>query len=223
MNVLFWGPGDFPVSYSNRGTSWNAWNRHSGSFMSIRGSYSACEVSLLRMLNGILTLHQQWLPNQSDFPPISWPWYRLWPSPNHEWCQWSICNGCGMPAGNAYPSGHLVPSPHFGTYLCSNCWDQIPRTCHVFTRLFTSNTPWYFLDFACSISESEITFLDTTIYKGERFMGSRILDNKSYIKTTNNFQYLHRSSSHPKSVFTGLVKGECIRHKNSWNRKRIWF
>ena len=38
--------------------------------------------------------------------------------------------------------------PHFGTCQCSNCWDQIPRTCHVFTRLFTSNTPWYFLDFA---------------------------------------------------------------------------
>ena len=33
MNVLFWGPGDFPVSYSKRDTSWNAWNRHSGSFM----------------------------------------------------------------------------------------------------------------------------------------------------------------------------------------------
>ena len=33
MNVLFWGPGDFPVSYSNRDTLWNAWNRHSGSFM----------------------------------------------------------------------------------------------------------------------------------------------------------------------------------------------
>ena len=26
----------------------------------------------------------------------------------------SICNGCGMPAGNAYPSGHLVPSPILG-------------------------------------------------------------------------------------------------------------
>ena len=33
MNVLFWGPGDFPVSYSNRATSRNAWNRHSASFM----------------------------------------------------------------------------------------------------------------------------------------------------------------------------------------------
>ena len=39
------------------------------------------EVSLLRMLNGILILDQQWLPNQSDFSPISWPLYRAWPSP----------------------------------------------------------------------------------------------------------------------------------------------
>ena len=83
----------------------------------------------LRLLNDILTLDQRRLFNQSDFPPISWPWYRLWPSPNYEWFQWSICNGCDMPAGNAYPSGHLVSSPPlFGTCLCSNCWDQIPRT-----------------------------------------------------------------------------------------------
>ena len=32
----------------------------------------------------------------------------------NEWCPWSICNGCRMPAGNAYPSGHLVPSPIVG-------------------------------------------------------------------------------------------------------------
>ena len=30
---------------------------------------------------------------------------------DYKWFPWSICNGCGMPAGNAYPSGHLVPSP----------------------------------------------------------------------------------------------------------------
>ena len=59
----------------------------------------------------ILSLDQQWLSNQSDFPPISWPWYRAWPSPNYEWFPWSICNGCGIPVGNAYPSGHLVPPP----------------------------------------------------------------------------------------------------------------
>ena len=104
------------------------------------------EVSLLWMLND--PWRTMTSPNQSDFPTISWPWYRLWPSSKYEWFPWSICNGCGMPAGNAYPSGHLVPSPYFGTCLCSNCWDQIIRTCHVFTRLFTSNTLWYILDFA---------------------------------------------------------------------------
>ena len=72
------------------------------------------EVTLSRMLNDILTLEQQWLLNRSDFPTMFWPLYRTWPSPNYEWFPWSICNGCGMPAGNAYPSGHLVPSLFLG-------------------------------------------------------------------------------------------------------------
>ena len=53
------------------------------------------EVTLSQMLNDILTLDQQWLPNWSDFPPISWPWYRAWASPNYGWFPWNICNGCG--------------------------------------------------------------------------------------------------------------------------------
>ena len=105
-------------------------------------------VTLSRKLNDILTLDQQWLPYRSDFPPISWPLYRVWPPPNYEWFPRSICNGCGMPAGNAYPSGHLVPSPIFGLANAPIVETKFLDTCHVFTRLFTSNTPWYFLDFA---------------------------------------------------------------------------
>ena len=56
--------------------------------------------------------------------------------PNYEWFSWSICNGCGMQAENAYPSGHLVPSPVFATCLCSNCWEQLENR---------------FLDFAMSL------------------------------------------------------------------------
>ena len=48
------------------------------------------DVSLSRILNDILTIDQQWLPNQSDFPPILWSWYRLWPSPNYERFPWNI-------------------------------------------------------------------------------------------------------------------------------------
>ena len=38
--------------------------------------------------------------------------------------------------------------PPFWDLLMLQLLRPIPRTCHVFTRLLTSNTPWYFLDFA---------------------------------------------------------------------------
>ena len=47
-------------------------------------------------------------------------------------------------------------------------------------------------------------------------------DVKSYIKPTNNFQYLHRESAHPTSVFKGLIKGECIRHMRNTNDSTIF-
>ena len=49
-------------------------------------------------------------PTQSDFPPISWPWYQAWPSPTMS----GFHGAFATPAGNAYPSGHLVPSPILG-------------------------------------------------------------------------------------------------------------
>ena len=45
--------------------------------------------------------------------------------------------------------------PLFETCWCSNCWDQIPRTCHVLSRLFTLNIPWYFLGSA-SVNKGKI-------------------------------------------------------------------
>ena len=69
------------------------------------------EVSLSRMLNDILILDQT---VTSQPIRLSTNFMTLIPSltfTDYEWFPWSICNGCGMPAGNAYPSGHLVPSP----------------------------------------------------------------------------------------------------------------
>ena len=93
--------------------------RLQSSFRKLYGRYGdhiqQYEVSISQMLNDILILDQlQWLPNRSDFPPISWPKYRAWPSPNYESFLWSIFNGCDIQAGNTYPSGHLVLSPFLG-------------------------------------------------------------------------------------------------------------
>ena len=48
----------------------------------------------------------------------------------------------------------------FGTCLCSDCWDQIPRPCHVFTRLFTLNT----LGTGCFIIYDTITKCNNFTY-----------------------------------------------------------
>ena len=128
--------------------------RFKSSFRKFYGRYGDLiqeyEVSLSRMLNEILSLDQlQWLPNRSDFPPISWPWYQAWPSPNYEWFPWIICNGCGMPAGNAYPSWTLVPFlPPFGDLLILQLLRPVFQTFCVVSRFFTSYTPRYFLHFA---------------------------------------------------------------------------
>ena len=44
--------------------------------------------------------------------------------------QQNICNGCGMPTGDADSSGHLVLS-HFGTCMCSNVETNLSWTCLV--------------------------------------------------------------------------------------------
>ena len=58
---------------------------------------------------------------------------------------------------------------------------------------------------------TEITFLDTIIYKGDRFQTDSILDIKTHYKPTETFQYTHFTSCHPPGVKRGLIKGEATR------------
>ena len=128
MNVLFWGPGDFQVSYSNRDTSWNAWNRHSIS----------CMVD-----TGIL------FTNIS--PPLTNVWWHSdpWPTVTSQPIRLST-NIVNLIPSLTFTELWVVSMDHlqrvwhnsrerlpfrtpgsfplFGTCLCSKCWDQIPRT-----------------------------------------------------------------------------------------------
>ena len=148
MNVLFWGPGDFPVSYSNRDTSWNAWNRHSGSFMVDTGILFSnmkfpsheCWMTFWPLTNSDYPTNQTFHNSMTLIPTLTFTELRV-VSMEHLQRVWHASR-------ERLPFRTPGSVPHFGTCLCSNCWDQIPRTSHVFTRFFTPNTPWYFLDFA---------------------------------------------------------------------------
>ena len=67
------------------------------------------------------------------------------------------------------------------------------------------------IKFTAEISENEITFLDTVVFKGERFKKESILDIKTHYKPTETFQYTHFNSCHPPGVKNGFIKREAMR------------
>ena len=72
------------------------------------------------------------------------------------------------------------------------------------------------------VSETETTFLDTTIFKAERFLKDSILDVRTHFKPTETFQYTHFTSSHPPGVKKGFIKGEALRLLRTNSSKKIF-
>ena len=64
------------------------------------------------------------------------------------------------------------------------------------------------IKFTAEISCTNGTFLDTTIYKGQRFYKESLLDMRTHFKPTETFQYAFFTSCHPPGVKKGFVKGE---------------
>ena len=67
------------------------------------------------------------------------------------------------------------------------------------------------IKFQAEISEIETTFLDTIIYKGDRFRNDSILDICTHYKPTETFQNTHFTSCHLPGVKRGFIKGEALR------------
>ena len=67
------------------------------------------------------------------------------------------------------------------------------------------------IKFTAEISETETTFLDTKVYKGDRFKKESILDVRTHFKAAETFQYTNFYSCHPPGVTKGFIKGEALR------------
>ena len=59
------------------------------------------------------------------------------------------------------------------------------------------------------------TFLDTKVYKGERFNRESTLDVQTHYKQTETFQHTNFYSCHPPGVKKGFIKGEA-QIRQSW-------
>ena len=74
------------------------------------------------------------------------------------------------------------------------------------------------------ISETEITFLDTKVYKGDRFNKESILDVQTHYKPTETFQYTNFYSCHPPIKVLRLLISNCSQstfEENICNSVRI--
>ena len=62
------------------------------------------------------------------------------------------------------------------------------------------------ITFMAEISETEITFLDTNVYKGERFYKKSILGMSTHYKPKETFQFTNFYSCHPPGLTKGFIR-----------------
>ena len=80
-----------------------------------------------------------------------------------------------------------------------------------------ANSAHDLLKFTYEISQNNAVFLDTHVYKGANYDNCQTLDIKCHTKPTETFQYLHRDSCHPPSVFHSFMIGEVHRYLRNTN------
>jgi len=76
------------------------------------------------------------------------------------------------------------------------------------------------IKFTHETSENEVTFLDVTAYKGEKFQTTGILDVKTHIKPTNKQLYVYASSYHPPATKLAIAKDEAKRYLRTNSTKQ---
>ena len=133
MNDLFRGQHDFQISFSNRDTSRNAWNRHWGSFFCWYGDLiKQYEVPLSRMLNDILYPDQiQWQSSTDQTIPIrdllpNSTFYRIM-----RGFRRTFATGVAVWQGTLTPPDtRSRPIWDLIAYVLATCWGQsFSRTC----------------------------------------------------------------------------------------------
>ena len=86
-------------------------------------------------------------------------------------------------------------------------------TTHDFNNFFTQLNKFHNdLKFTVTESITSINFLDLTIYIGDTFNTTHLLDVKTFQKPNNLYQYLDFTSFHQNAIHKGLIIGECIRY-----------
>ncbi|KAL2103131.1 hypothetical protein ACEWY4_002299 [Coilia grayii] len=100
---------------------------------------------------------------------------------------------------------------HYYRYLDDifGIWTHTEQDFAHFTHILNTHSPSITLK--AELHTTSVNFLDTTVYKGNKFIDTGKPDIKVYFKDTDTHALLHKTSFHPRHTFKGLVKSQLIR------------
>ena len=87
-------------------------------------------------------------------------------------------------------------------------WEHSEESFHEFVNLLNSHHPS--VTVKAGLDKQSINFLDTTVFKGNRFTSDGILYTKVYFKPTDTLELLHKNSYHPPHTFPGIIKSQIL-------------
>jgi len=96
----------------------------------------------------------------------------------------------------------------------------MPPASGIQTKILSKNLLKGSNQLTVKISDSEIAFLDTKVYKGERFKKDSSLDVQTHYKQTWTVQYTNFYLWHPPGVKKGFIRGEALRFLRSNHHTR---
>lgn len=119
----------------------------------------------------------------------------------------------------AFSKCPLLPS-HYYRYL-DDIWGIWPHSEKDFQDwINTLNAHHPTISLEATIHNSSVNFLDTTVFKGDKFLTTLKLDSRVYFKPTDTHALLHKNSFHPPHTFKGIVKSQLIRFDRICTQER---
>ena len=88
-------------------------------------------------------------------------------------------------------------------------WEHYKEEFYKFVKILNTHHPS--ITVKAELSSESMHFLDTVVYKGNRFKETGTFDTKVYFKPTDTLELSHKKSHHPNRT-KGIIKSQILRY-----------
>ena len=97
-------------------------------------------------------------------------------------------------------------------------WEHSKEDFYKIVKILNTHHPS--ITVKAELSSESMHFLDTVVYRENRFKETGTFDTKVYFKPTDTLELLHKKSHHPNDTFQGLIKTQIFRYVRICNNKQ---